>query len=103
MSHLGAASLDQVPKQLPFITIESHHAHPLNGSVIFRASVDRDPRQKHPEFQFVKARRLLHDVVMREIVATALEHLDKGLSREIPHYCLAVSAAGRRKIAIHEI
>src|SRR3569833_895240 len=74
---------DHVAEQLPALTLEAHQLKLADRREIGRRGIDGDARQQHLGAEITQARRLLHVVLTREIVAALLEHLLQGLRHAI--------------------
>src|SRR5260221_14113870 len=67
-----------VTEEPPLLAVEALQLHRFERRVIVRAGVDDDSRQQRIEAQVFPVRRLLHDVLARQLVARLLEHLVQG-------------------------
>jgi hypothetical protein len=68
-------------QKVPCFSVKSHLVHVLYRLVVGRTSVERDTWQQPRERDMVKVRRLMHDVLAREVVATLFEHVNQWLSK----------------------
>src|SRR5947209_6014851 len=70
---------DDVAEQFPLVSLELHQLKLGDRREIGGAGVNLDARKQTTKFQIPDARRLLHDVFSREIVAALLQHIDEPL------------------------
>ena len=88
----GALTPGAPPRRRPQAEItEPNSSHPLSGPAVQLQRADRvevggagaelDARQQHRQFQTVQVRRLLHDVLARQLVAALLQHLHHASAR----------------------
>src|SRR5690348_10495753 len=64
------------PEVIPPLSVETQHAHLLDGPEVRRAGVHADAVEEHRNSYVLEARGLAHQVLASQIVAAALEHLD---------------------------
>src|SRR5262249_57393439 len=69
------AGVDQFAEDCPALAVELGELLLLDGGKVCRARVDLDPRQEERQLDVLDVRRLLHDVLPREIVAALLQDL----------------------------
>src|SRR5262245_12605358 len=70
---------EDLAEKLPGLAVEARHLHLLDRREVRRAGVDADAGQRRVGHEVLEARRLLHDVRPRQVVAGLLEHLVQDL------------------------
>ena len=71
----AALGVHDVAEQLPGLALEALQLDRLDRIEVGRAGVDRDARQQHRHFALLEVRRLLHEVLTRQVVAAPLQRL----------------------------
>src|SRR3984957_20140156 len=85
---------DDGAEQVPLLALEPHHLQLLDRGEVGRPGVDLDARQQRVGLEILQARRLLHDVLAREIVAALLQHLHQRLRDAVAVHHRAVEPVG---------
>src|SRR3954453_2021934 len=86
LCRLGLAAdvgADHVSEQLPLLALELLELKLADRREIGRRGVDLDARQQRLGAEVLQARRLLYDVLAREIVAALLQDLNQRLGHGI--------------------
>src|ERR1700744_2656605 len=85
---------DDLAEQVPLLALEAHHLELADRREVGRRGVDLDARQQRVGLEILQARRLLHHVLAREIVAALLQHLHQRLRHAIAVHHGAVELVG---------
>ena len=67
--------VEDLAEQGPPLAVEPGELLLLDRGEVGRARVDLDAGQQQRQLEVLEVRRLLHDVLAREVVAALLEHL----------------------------
>ena len=90
-------------EQLPALALELHQLQLRDRRKVGRRGVDLDARQQAAKLEVLDARRLLHDVLARQVVAAGLQHMHEALRDGIGVHHRPIGAVGFGVIFIQEL
>src|SRR5262252_3656284 len=100
---LLSRGVEELAEQHPVLAVEAAELHLLDRKEVVRARVDPDAGQQHGESEAIDARRLLHDVGSRQVVAALLQYVHERLRHGVAVGVEGVLQGAARIVLPHEL